>query len=377
MLDLVKAYDARETGKTGQLVLAAAHAFIGAQATDGAAIIARHIGQPRYQPTFTQLARQNGRVVGAALLGHQRMRLGAATLDVGAASLFVDQGCDLTDAHTSLIGSMLGVFQDSALPFAVLHDTPALFAPFGFAPYQLATTIADWHAPAPARLRPLEAADLDDVSALYAASYASLPYADVRTAADWRAWLAAHVDSCGIDDAHGRLVAYTSSVGSQIAEVAAADGGAARALLAALPAGCQLALGLQHPVAQVALHAGGIARVRKATTPLAGIVDLAGAVAQLAPALEARLASSRYAGWSGRVQIESGDTPVTLACVRGQITIATGAQPADVRLQQVTLTGLPQLCLGARAISDLRATGELACDDTELGLLETLFPPLI
>lgn len=127
-------------------------------------------------------------------------------------------------------------------------------------------------------------------------------------------------------------------------------------------------------MAQVALHTGGVATVRGATTRLAGIVDLAAAVAQLAPALEPRLASSRYIDWSGRVQIESGGTYVTIACVHGRITIATGAQPADVRLRQVTLSGLPQICLGYRAISDLRATGELDCDDTELGLLETLFP---
>lgn len=165
---------------------------------------------------------------------------------------------------------------------------------------------------------------------------------------------------------------HASGADSQVGEAAAADGGADAAgrVAARMLVGARAAA----PCGAGALHTGGVATVRGATTRLAGIVDLAAAVAQLAPALEPRLASSRYIDWSGRVQIESGGTYVTIACVHGRITIATGAQPADVRLRQVTLSGLPQICLGYRAISDLRATGELDCDDTELGLLETLFP---
>ena len=54
-----------------------------------------------------------------------------------------------------------------------------------------------------------------------------------------------------------------------------------------------------------------------------------------------------------------------------------GSRPADLRLRQITLPALAQLCLGYRAAADLRATGGLACDDSALGLLDALFPVVL
>jgi hypothetical protein len=57
--------------------------------------------------------------------------------------------------------------------------------------------------------------------------------------------------------------------------------------------------------------------------------------------------------------------------------VIDGSRPADLRLRQVTLPGLAQLLLGYRAAADLRASGDLACDDSALGLLDALFPVVL
>jgi len=57
--------------------------------------------------------------------------------------------------------------------------------------------------------------------------------------------------------------------------------------------------------------------------------------------------------------------------------VIDGARPADVRLRNVTLPALAQLCLGYRPAADLRATGGLACDDSALGLIDALFPAVM
>jgi hypothetical protein len=68
---------------------------------------------------------------------------------------------------------------------------------------------------------------------------------------------------------------------------------------------------------------------------------------------------------------------ITLAFAEGRATVIDGSRPADLRLRQITLPALAQLCLGYRVAADLRATGGLACDDSALGLLDVLFPALL
>jgi len=103
-------------------------------------------------------------------------------------------------------------------------------------------------------------------------------------------------------------------------------------------------------------------------------VDLAGALAALAPELTRRLAASRYAGWNGAIRIELDASRVTIVCGGGRVSVTGSEHPADVRLRRVTLPGLAQLLLGYRSAGDLRATGDLDCDDQTLGLVDSIFP---
>src|SRR5215217_5709766 len=52
----------------------------GAAALD---VLEQHLTRPRYRPGFTRIATRAGQIAGYALIAHERLRLGAATLEAG------------------------------------------------------------------------------------------------------------------------------------------------------------------------------------------------------------------------------------------------------------------------------------------------------
>src|SRR5262245_31934759 len=77
----------------------------------------RHLAGPRYRPALTRIAERDGAVAGCALIGHRRLRLGAALLEAGAI-----QRLDAPDGiagFTALLGDCLGALVDEALPLAL------------------------------------------------------------------------------------------------------------------------------------------------------------------------------------------------------------------------------------------------------------------
>jgi hypothetical protein len=364
----------------------------------------RHLARPRYRPALTRIAERDGMIVGYALLAHRRLQLGAATLEIGEIAR-IDMRDDQA-GFVALLGDCLGTLLGEGLPLAIVRGDPAVYGAFGLAPYtfnsMVELDVGDVHH-AGESLRPASEADLDDMAALYASSYREQPLAEARVLPDWRGWLSEGYVALVLEDARGRVVGYarvpsppdplSQTRGREspnaliVVEAAAADAGAARSLIAALSAQAQahahsrLALRLApgHLVAQAALHLGGTAWIEAARDDardvrLAGVVDLPGTLEALAPEFERRLAASRYAGWSGNLRVEIETERITLAFDQGHAAVIDGSRPADVRLRQVTLPGLTQLCLGYRSAADLRATGGLACDDSALGLIDALFP---
>ncbi len=358
-------------------------AFAAAQGDAALAALERHWQQPRGRPALTRLALRGEAIAGYALLAHRRLRVGIATVEAGAIDALVAPGLP-TDAWEMLLGDCLGVLFEEGLPLALWSGAAAELATYGFAHYQLAATVELLAPPGPAgTLRPATADDAEALAALYAASYAPLALAEQRAAPDWRMLLSEN-RVLVLEDTQGRALGYAAPGRDGWAEAAAADGGAARALLGALGAHSgevlRLALPMAHPVARAAVQLGGVATQRAPApgdhTSLAGVADLAGLLGQLAPELEQRLARSRYAGWSGRLRLELASERVTLMVDAGRMSVADGTRPADVRLRRVELPALAQLCLGYRAAAELRATGGLVCDDAELGLIDVLFPAL-
>jgi len=381
MLNLDNPYDPNSTATaTVRSVTADDYAALQAfvtQTVGSTSLLEQHWSRARYRSDFTIIVLHDGEIVGCALLGHIRLRIGAATLEAGIVDLFAttDQG----DLATALIGAMLSVLRDADLPLALITGDPATFEPFGFAPFQLREHVQGWQVtPSSSTLRAITADDGDEVAAIYAQSYAALPLGEMRAAPDWRAWLAAHPHAQVQEDGRGRITAYAVVARGTITEAAAVDSGAAQALLSAL-ANVVLALPLAHPVARAALWLGGVGTTTVSTTDsdpprLAGVVDLPVLLEQLIPAFDERLSRSRYAQWSGNIQIELETERVTLAIDNGRATVIDGARPADVRLRRVKLPALTQLLLGQRDAAAARASGGLDCDDAALGLLDIIFP---
>ncbi|HEU4324554.1 MAG TPA: hypothetical protein VFS21_15535 [Roseiflexaceae bacterium] len=347
----------------------------------GATGLARHLARPRYRPDFTLLAERHGALVGYALLAHERLGLGVATLEVGRLAEVVAPDDALLGA---LLGEALRVLSEQGLPFVTLRGPAARFEPFGCAPVRYRARLDPAAAPDASRLRPAGPDDQETLDALYTACYAGLPLHQARAAPDWRVWLDGPLRVLLLDDRHGRVAAYAAlNETALVVEAAAADAGAARTLLAALAnAGAgTLALPPQHRVAQAALLLGGEVRVAAAPTDgpaeLAGVVDLAGALSALAPEIARRIAGSHYAGWHGSLAIETTAERIALALTPGRVAVIEGGRSADIRLRRVTLPALAQLCLGYRPAADLRATGGLTCDDADLGLIDIVFPMLM
>lgn len=371
--------------------------FVAARGPAPAGVLSRHLARPRYRPSLTRVAERGGAIVGYALLGHARLRLGAATIETGQIeALTITPAGRAAGLFEPLIGDCLRTLVEEQLPLAMVAGPRELYEPLGFAPHRFTSTVevplgTNTH-PQHGDLREAVEADLDDLAALYEASYQAIPLADLRAQPDWR-WLLDGRAIRVLEDRRRRAIAYAALAPGQPGvalgcdEAAAADSGAARCLLHALaglarhanPSRLQLALPLDHRVAQAALHLGGEGHLvatagGRDATALAGVVDLPELLAALGPEFERRLALSRYAGWSGNLRVEIATERITLALAAGRATVIDGSRPADVRLRRVELPALAQLCLGFRSASDLRATGGLDCDDSALGLIDALFP---
>ena len=381
--------------------LARLRAFVAARGVAALSALERHLARPRYRPAFTRIAERAGQIAGYALIGHERLRLGAATLQAGRIAALDVQPIDHDGGElAALLGDCLGVLAEEQLPLALVRGPAEAYTPFGFAAYHFSSAAEFWKHDHTQKdmLRPVVEDDLEDLAALYEASYGQLPLAAIRAAPDWRHWLADNQAVFGAEDSRGRLVAYAllgsdrmydTQIALEIDEAAAADAGAARSLCAALLSRARerhyelvhLTLSPRHVVAQTAMQLGGNIWIEcpKSTDdmPLAGVVDLPLLLEALAPEFERRLARSRYAGWSGNLRMEIETERITLAFAEGHATVIDGLRPADLRLRQITLPALAQLCLGYRVAADLRATGGLACDDSALGLLDTLFPAVL
>ena len=63
--------------------LAHLRAFVAGPGAAAPSELERHLARPRYRPTFTRIAERAGQIAGYALIGHERLRLSAATLDAG------------------------------------------------------------------------------------------------------------------------------------------------------------------------------------------------------------------------------------------------------------------------------------------------------
>jgi hypothetical protein len=219
--------------------LARLRAFVATRGAVALSALERHLARPRYRPAWTRIAECAGQIAGYALIGHERLRLGAATLEAGRIAA-IELAANEHDPSelAALLGDCLRVLAEEQLPLAMLRGSVADYGSFGFAEYCFKSTAKCWNLDRERHdmLRPVREEDLDDLAALYEANYSQLPLTEIRTAPDWRYWLAGDRAAWGLEDARGRLVAYAamnsravedSRATLDVQEAAAADAGAA------------------------------------------------------------------------------------------------------------------------------------------------------
>lgn len=109
------------------------------------------------------------------------------------------------------------------------------------------------------------------------------------------------------------------------------------------------------------------------------VVDLAGALETMTPELNARLADSALAGYSGRLRVVGGDQTVTLVISRGSVSVAAGG--ASVSRVPSKLAGVihagpasARLLVGSEHPQALAVQGEIRFQGDALRLAEVLFP---
>jgi hypothetical protein len=341
-------------------------------------VLASHLANPRLLPGMLQIAETDGAIQGCVLVRPSRIQIDGAILECGIMTV-APANLD-PDLLEPLLAGCLAALVDTGATLVFVEGLAHSLAQFGLATYRYHTelslpTILPTLRP---YLRPVTAADHDDIAALYDATYRLLPYSELRSPADWRSWpMIGTAFAC--EDGRGWVIGYLLLSDQRVIEAGAADAGAARMLIAALAgAASWLHLPMAHPITQAALHMGGELHIRASQpqehAPLAGVLDLAGIFAQLLPVCERRLAGSRYDRWSGTLGIAMHHEQIVLVFTNGQAMLLSGTNASDVWLRRVSLGGLAQLLLGYRSCADLRATRDLACDDTALGLLDVLFP---
>lgn len=327
---------------------------------------------PRARPALLPLV-DDGR--GAALLTHERVLLAGATLDVGHLHGIMCAPGAAPTCHEQAFDAALAALYEEGLPLIRLIDTPGR-APLGCAPCQFQSVLSLAHASTAGALRAATPEDSLELATLARTSTAGLSLVPVRSDAEWQHWIG-HAAPRILTGRNGQIIAFAAE-----GEAGAEDAAAARALVQVLAAANQPIphLPARHLVTQALLQLGGRVELFAAPpdtrTSLYGVVDLALLLEEMRAVLTVRVAQSRYAGWSGLVRLEADGGPVDLRVRGGAIAIAPPDVQVlpDIRIRQLRLHALPQLCLGYRSAPDLRAAGLLEADDPALSLLDVLFP---
>src|SRR5258705_13552227 len=63
--------------------LARLRAFVTERGSAAVGRLERHLARPRYRPAFTRIADRDRYIAGYALIGHQRLQLGAGAFEAG------------------------------------------------------------------------------------------------------------------------------------------------------------------------------------------------------------------------------------------------------------------------------------------------------
>ena len=345
---------------------------------------------PRARPTMVLTAWEGSALVGMSLITHDRVSVSGAVIDVAAVRSLQIAASLPPSAAVELAMTHAATLFDEGIGILLLRGDVGIWSPHGFAPISYPTHTAWSQRPAPVQPQP------GTVSIGYLDDELRGAIADIARARPLRSVAVVDRDSPAPAqwlvvrgrDGQLRAAAELQPVMGAVAQYAvsravAVDDGAALDTLDALWAhpdttALSLALPLDHPLTRMAVFSGAATTFQAAApqTLLAGIVDLPTMLTALIPAFRARVAASVYHDWVGGVRLEISDERAMVMLEQGSVSVIDGTREAAVRMRSIELPALAQLCFGYRSVSALRRAGLLQCDDTELPILDVLFPVL-
>ena len=103
------------------------------------------------------------------------------------------------------------------------------------------------------------------------------------------------------------------------------------------------------------------------------LINLAGALRKLVPLFEARLAQSQFAGWSGSLLLDSGEQQAILQIGRGAVAVA---QPGTAPNLLSAGPALARLLIGSDEPDEIIHQEAMRCSGLALPLVRVLFPNL-
>lgn len=340
----------------------------------------------RLRPSSIAIAWDADDPCGLSIISHDRIRVGAALVDVATLRYSTLSSNQSDELMVELLMHQAIALLAEGIGIVLVKGDVTFWTSFGFAPISYDIEARWSHSitlripePSTIRIAPLTADVAELVRGISMTHMSTaVEFVDVAVV-DTSDWLQLYGR-----DGQLRAAAQLSTAPDGrmiVARAAATNDGAAYDLVSALLANAvdvrQLGIRLSydHPVMRMALEHGAVVRVTTASahTVLAGVIDLPLMLEALKPAFRQRLQASPYATWNGGVRVEISDERAMIMCENSNVTIIDGTREASLRIKQVEVAALAQMAFGYRSIGALRRAGMLFCDDTELALCEVLF----
>lgn len=339
----------------------------------------------RMRPSSIVVAWEHDSPCGVSVISHDRIRIGAALVDVATLRHSAKKAGYADDLSVEMLMYHAQALLSEGIGIVLVNGDVSFWSQFGFAPISLMVETRWSHTPqrvvaepGTVRVAPLSAELHELVRGMQMAQ--SGEYVAIVDGAlpDTAPWLQI-VGRDGQLRAAAQLTAVDNRI--EVVRATASDDGAAldlvNALLEYVGDAHKLTLRLPqlHPVTRMAqeLQASTTVTTSSHQSIMAGVIDLPLMLEALKPAFRQRVLASPYAEWSGGVRVEISDERAMIMFDHGAVSVIDGTREASLRIKQVEVAALAQMAFGYRSISALRRSGMLFCDDTELPLCEAIF----
>jgi hypothetical protein len=339
----------------------------------------------RLRASSIVIAWDNQLPCGVSVISHDRIRVGAAIVDVATLRYSAKADGQADDLVVEMLMHQAQSLLAEGIGVVLVNGDVGFWSQYGFAPISLAvetrwprSPVGNVSEPGTVRVGQLTVAEQALVRGMLMAQSGEDVALIESALPDLHAWLQI-IGRDGQLRAAAQLVSVDSRV--EVVRATASDDGSALDLVSALleyvsdSQHLTIRLPQSHAVTRMAqeLHAVTTVMTSPPQTIMAGVIDLPLMLESLKPAFRQRILASPYAQWSGGVRVEISDERAMIMFDNGDVRIIDGTREASLRIKHVEVAALAQMTFGYRSIGALRRSGMLFCDDTELSLCEAVF----